>query len=180
MNQLWYTTPHVALGLQRLQCKQGPILLTWINFNPSIGPVHRWMTILSESLHEHDANFELGTPESQSHILPPTDVASVLTTRPWPIPQKWIGTSCMVSHTGHNNEPADSHDDVIKWKHFPRYWPFERGIQRSPVNSPHKGQWRVTGLLCGDFTGQRRSPLTKASDAELWCFLWSAPEKTVE
>ena len=34
------------------------------------------------------------------------------------------------------------HDDVIKWKHFPRYWPFGRGIHRSPVNSPHKGQWR--------------------------------------
>ena len=35
-----------------------------------------------------------------------------------------------------------THDDVIKWKHFPRYWPFVRGIHRSPVNSPHKGQWR--------------------------------------
>ena len=34
------------------------------------------------------------------------------------------------------------HDDVIKWKHFPRYWPFGRGIHRWPVNSPHKGQWR--------------------------------------
>ena len=34
------------------------------------------------------------------------------------------------------------HDDVIKWKHFPRYWPFVRGIHRWPVNSPHKGQWR--------------------------------------
>ena len=34
------------------------------------------------------------------------------------------------------------HDDVIKWKKFPRYWPFVRGIHRSPVNSPHKGQWR--------------------------------------
>ena len=31
------------------------------------------------------------------------------------------------------------HDDVIKWKHFPRYWPFVRVIHRSPVNSPHKG-----------------------------------------
>ena len=30
------------------------------------------------------------------------------------------------------------HDDVIKWKHFPRYWPFVRGIHRSPVNFPHK------------------------------------------
>ena len=34
------------------------------------------------------------------------------------------------------------HGDVIKWKHFPRYWPFVRGIHRFPVNSPHKGQWR--------------------------------------
>ena len=48
---------------------------------------------------------------------------------------------------------AGVHDDVIKWKHFPRYWPFVRGIHRS-----------------------RRIPRTKASDVELWCFLWSAPE----
>ena len=34
------------------------------------------------------------------------------------------------------------HDIVIKWKQFPRYWPFVRGIHRSPVNSPHKGQRR--------------------------------------
>ena len=34
------------------------------------------------------------------------------------------------------------HDDVVKWKHFPRYWPFVRGIHPSPVNSPHEGQWR--------------------------------------
>ena len=34
------------------------------------------------------------------------------------------------------------HDDVIKWKNFPRNWPFVREIHRSPVNFPHKGQWR--------------------------------------
>ena len=34
------------------------------------------------------------------------------------------------------------HDDVIKWKHFPRNWPFVREIHRSPVNYPYKGQWR--------------------------------------
>ena len=37
-----------------------------------------------------------------------------------------------------------SHDDVIKWKHCPRYWLFVRGIHRSLVNSPHKGKWRGT------------------------------------
>ena len=36
----------------------------------------------------------------------------------------------------------NTHDDATKWKHLPCYWPFVRGIHRSPVNSPHKGQWR--------------------------------------
>ena len=49
------------------------------------------------------------------------------------------------------------HDDVIKWKHLPCYWPCARGNQRSPVNS-----------------------LAKASDTELCCFVWSALEPTVE
>ena len=43
------------------------------------------------------------------------------------------------------------HDDGIKWKHFPRYWPFVWGIHRSPVNSRHKGQWRgalMFSLIC--------------------------------
>ena len=43
------------------------------------------------------------------------------------------------------------HDDVIKWKHIPRYWPFVHGIHRSPVNSQHKGQWRealIFSLIC--------------------------------
>ena len=43
------------------------------------------------------------------------------------------------------------HDDVIKSKHLPRYWPFVRGIHQSPVNSPHKGQWREDlkfSLIC--------------------------------
>ena len=48
------------------------------------------------------------------------------------------------------------HDDVIKWKYFPCNWPFVRGIHRSPVNSPHKGQWRralMFSLICGWING---------------------------
>ena len=51
----------------------------------------------------------------------------------------------------------EAYDDVIKWKPFPRYWPFVRGIHRSPVNSPHKGQWRgalVFSLICAWINGQ--------------------------
>ena len=51
-----------------------------------------------------------------------------------------------------------AHNDVIKWKHFPPYWPFVRGIHRSPVNSQHKSQWREA----------------------LRAFFRSAPEETVK
>ena len=57
-------------------------------------------------------------------------------------------------HAGHIS--CEHHDDVIKWKHFPRYWPFVRGIHRSPVNSPHKGQWRgalMFTLICARING---------------------------
>ena len=37
--------------------------------------------------------------------------------------------------------------------------------------------FRVTGPLCGEFTSHRWIPHTKASDAELGCFLWSPPNK---
>ena len=49
-----------------------------------------------------------------------------------------------------------NHDDVIKWKHIPRYWPFVRGIHRSPVGSPHKGQRRgalMFSLICAWLNG---------------------------
>ena len=41
-----------------------------------------------------------------------------------------------------------NHDDVIKWKHFPCYWPF--------VQSPQKGQWRwalMFSLICAWING---------------------------
>ena len=49
-----------------------------------------------------------------------------------------------------------THYDVIKWKSIPRYWPFMRGIHRSPVNSPHKGQWRgalMFSFICSWING---------------------------
>ena len=55
-----------------------------------------------------------------------------------------------------NCDYTETHDDVIKWKHFPRYWPFVQGIHRSPVNSPHKSQRRgalVFPLICTRING---------------------------
>ena len=57
----------------------------------------------------------------------------------------------------------DSFDDVIKWKYFPRHWPFVQGIHQSPVNSPHKGQWR--GALMFSVICAWTSSLTNNGDA---------------
>ena len=43
------------------------------------------------------------------------------------------------------------HDDVIRWKHFPCYWPCLRGINRPIVNYPHNCQWSgalMFSLIC--------------------------------
>ena len=48
---------------------------------------------------------------------------------------KWLRKQC---ESNKRLSTALSH----QWKHFPSYWPFVRGIHRSPVNFPHKGQWR--------------------------------------
>ena len=62
--------------------------------------------------------------------------------------------------------PWAVHDDVIIWKHFPRHWPFVR----SPVNSPHKGQWRgalAFSLICvwiNDWVNNR-----EAGDLRRYC-----------
>ena len=42
------------------------------------------------------------------------------------------------------------------------------------MTSSNGNIFRVTGPLCGEFTGHLWIPLTKASDAKLWYFLWSA------
>ena len=48
------------------------------------------------------------------------------------------------------------------------------------MTSSNGNIFRVTGPLWEEYIGYRWIPLTKASDAELWCFLWSAPEQTIE
>ena len=54
------------------------------------------------------------------------------------------------------------------------------GIQLARWRHSNGNIFRVTGPLWGESTGHRWIPLTKASDAGLWCFLWSAPKQTLE
>ena len=48
------------------------------------------------------------------------------------------------------------------------------------MTSSNGNVFRATGPLWGESTSDRWIRLTKASDAELWCFLWSPPEHTIE
>ena len=48
--------------------------------------------------------------------------------------------------------------------------------ERLMETSSNGNIFRFTGPLCGEFTGYRWIPLTKANDMQLWCFHWSAPE----
>ena len=53
----------------------------------------------------------------------------------------WWESTLQIANNG------ESHEDGTKWKHFPRYWSFVRGIHRPAVNSPHKGQWRGASMF---------------------------------
>ena len=62
--------------------------------------------------------------------------------------KQWRYCSVAINYRYHT---WPEHDNIIKWKHFPRYWAFVWGIHRSPVNSPHKGQRRgalMSSLIC--------------------------------
>ena len=65
------------------------------------------------------------------------------------------------------------HDDVIKWKHFSRYWPFVRGIHRLPVNSPHKGQWRGALMFFFDLH------LNKRLSKQAWGWWLETPSRSL-
>ena len=94
----------------------------------------------------------------------------------WYLLNKYIINSiCVIlscSNFGNVLQPDFEHDDVIEWRHFLHYWPFVRGIHRSPVDSPHKSQWHfnVSFDVC------LNKPFSKPSRCwrfeTPWCALW--------
>ena len=54
------------------------------------------------------------------------------------------------------------HDDVIKWKHFPRYWPFVRG------NSPETGEFPTQRPVTRSFDGFVDLRLNKRLSKQWW------------
>ena len=63
----------------------------------------------------------------------------------------WVGNQWQAIYYIYNRNSCigDSwHDNVIRWKHFPRYWPFVRGTHPWPVKSTHKGGALLFSLIC--------------------------------
>ena len=90
--------------------------------------------------------------------IPRTPLISKWVAKIWWLQGSWLVARSLPSY--YRNQSwliVNSHDDVIKWKHFPCYWPFVRGIHRWPVNSPHKGQCRgalMFSLICAWIKGE--------------------------
>ena len=84
-----------------------------------------------------------------------------------------ISWFCIVTQKKHVSEINPS---------FGLFNSFASGVTLSinTMTSSNGSIFRVTGSLRRESTGPWRIPLTKASDEELWCFLWSAPEQMVE
>ena len=62
---------------------------------------------------------------------------------------------------------ARYHDDVIKWIHFPCYWPFVRGYHWSQVNSPDKGQRRRAFMFSLTY-GSTNGWVNNRDTGDLW------------
>ena len=60
--------------------------------------------------------------------------------------------------------------DIFKFSMIPRHCDGAYIWNLTMMTSSNRNIFRVTGPLCGEFTGPRWIPHTKASDAELWCF----------
>ena len=79
---------------------------------------------------------------TQIHVIIDSDNACCLKTQTHSFDQYWHHPRCFVVfiwklyHEKYLNLAVACHDDVIKRKHFTRYWPFVRGFHRSPVNFP--------------------------------------------
>ena len=84
---------------------------------------------------------------------------------PYPSSNRNYGTVIAIQAFAHDNKRQLSYRGMCK------HWSWWR--HQMEKNSA------LLALCEGDFTGHRRIPLIKASDADLRCFLWSAPEQTV-
>ena len=147
-------------------CHPSSLCLYWMRFNWKYQRCRKTSKRQSYSLWRNRGNCSL---EGVVRLCCPSHIAKFMgptwglhgscRTQMGPMWAPWTllsGLSCLYENLlvacfcRHNHF---AHDDVIKWNHFPRYWPFVW----SPVNSPRKGQWRGA-LICVWINGWENNP----------------------
>ena len=85
-----------------------------------------------------------------------------------------ISVETEIVKTSYMNSPLTASRFI--WAHIFRRSIYKLQLKEFMMTSSNGNIFLVTGHLCREFTGPRWIPRTKANDAELWCFLWYAPE----
>ena len=174
MLQAAFLTPHFMESRDRWN-QLWPILLTYMNLIPAWMSNYTYFKVWGEITYlpqlQRCSQWSLRIDKQFHHILCWTrNYLSILGFKlihiseskkhPWPLTfdyfciRNYLSTQPSQCHVPHANQV------------FGGYM----------MTSSNGNIFRVTGHLCGEFTGPRWIPCTKASDAKLWCFLWSALE----
>ena len=101
----------------------------------------------------------------------------------WWSPYTELSLRSVINHGGYHvkyDKLFSISNQTVSHTHTPFYCIHHRYITGNKMPSSNGNIFRVTDHLRGESIGNRWIPLTKASDAEVWCFIWAVPEQMVE
>ena len=162
--------------------KPGTLLQNILDGN--LNMTHVWMCPSRWSWQQIIADLGKGLAQNRRQALPELILTQFTPGRQWAKPIFSLKTdSCHNVNFVITSVAADSYDDNSRCRQWRQSWYHDNSrfsclLQTTlhMMTSSNGNIFRVTGPLCGKFTCHRSIPFTKASGAELWYFLWSAPE----
>ena len=131
LNIQWSLGPVLHMYGLKIQWSLGPVLHAW-KYN-GLGPV----------LHVYGLKMQWSFRACMTCVCAVYVGWGGWVKKDSPVHGFWLSGDCAAVQKPHGDAPNGNI--------FPRYSPFVRGIHRSPVNSPHKSQWRealMFSLIC--------------------------------
>ena len=144
------TDGQMEISVLRAAWSQLKIYVSWFWFKYFCNVPGAWFMTSQCSFRQRPSTWFVSNPYKKQRWLMPTAYKSVINAT-WPTDAIWrhramsllaeVMVYCLTAPNHHLNKcwlityvkssGSPPNDDVIKWKHFPRYWPFVRGIHRS-------------------------------------------------
>ena len=124
-----------------------------------LSPVHINMTGVIFESQKKQFIMMMSSNGSIFHVTGPLCWKFIGSTLSWWCHQMETFSTLLAPCAGNSSE-AIYHDDVIKWKHFPHYWPLVLEIHRKQfimMMSSNRNIFHVTGPLCLKFIGSNLS-----------------------